>query len=377
MQTHRPHERIELTKRVTDLLKGCLGAVPDRTKSLVTGGPVGIGLQIGVLYAILFCLLPAVFFDWQPLLFCVSVYGSLYVAWATVIARLTSAKVLEEIECRIVPALSGESIDSINNEITRRFKEAPLTLISWTVAIGGATAVGWAISRDLPHVPFLQVAWWCVGWLLLFATGARATLVARFYRIFAEHLKGEPNIYMFDPARSTLVKSVAAVGRHILLFWLGIAVSIALFVPFISLGSHATSEFPYFNWHSLLSLPTHSWFAWFLVPITTFFSIPLGTYIFLRSETAIRKAVNGVVDRTLRWTECEIADLFARRSNFSGSDLRRVHELRSLHKYLATTGSYRSFFISGLSLLLPLIGPIIPLLKVFLPGLAGDLAGGP
>jgi len=167
-------------------------------------------LRTGVLYAILFCLLPVAFFDWQPVLFCLSVYGSLYIAWATVIARLTSGKVLEEIECRIVPALSGESVDNINNEIARRFKEAPLTLISWTVAIAGAAAVGWTISRDVPRAPF-QVVWWCVGWLLLFATGARTTLVARFYRVFAEHLKGEPNIYMFDPARSTLVKGIAAV----------------------------------------------------------------------------------------------------------------------------------------------------------------------
>jgi hypothetical protein len=307
---------------------------------------------------------PRVFFE-QPErhLFWLSVYGSLYAAWATTIARYTSAKVLDIIKCRIVIALSKETTEKINSDLDRRFKEKRLLLLSWSVAILGAAAAGWTISRDVPDASF-QVAWWCIGWLFLFVTAAKTTVVARFYYVFAEHLRDEqPHIYALDPARSTLVKDIAAVGHHILLFWVGIAISISLLIPFVSVGADMGSGLrDYSNWRSLLSV--HSAFALLVVPITSIFSLPFGTYVFLRSENAIRTTVNRVVRTTLRSAEREIADLFARRSELSESQWRQVNELVSLHRNLTTAGSYRSFLISGLSLLVPLIGPVVPLLKL-------------
>jgi hypothetical protein len=66
---------------------------------------------------------------------------------------------------------------------------------------------------------------------------------------------------------------------------------------------------------------------------------------------------------TLGSMEREIADLFARRKKLGDSEWRQLNDLASLHRNLAISGSYRSFFVSGLSLLVPLIGPIIPLFK--------------
>src|SRR5262245_56977524 len=71
-----------------------------------------------------------------------------------------------------------------------RFQEKRLSVLSWFLAVAGGMAVFYAISRDVPHARF-QVAWSCVGWLFLFVTAARATFVAQFYRVFAEHLKSE------------------------------------------------------------------------------------------------------------------------------------------------------------------------------------------
>jgi hypothetical protein len=256
-------------------------------------------------------------------------------------------------------------------------------LVSWSVAILGAAAAGLAISWDVSHVPFqdvshvpfqmaisfvshvpFQIAWWCVGWLYLFVTAARATDVARFYYVFAEHLDEEDqHLYVFDPARSNLVKAIAAVGQHILLFWVGIAVSIALLVPFVSIGSNVGFGLhDYSNWLSLFN--AGSAFAWVVVPITSVFSLPFGTVVFRRSENAIRKAVAEVVHNTLRSTEREIADLFAQRTELSESKWRQLHELVSLHRSLTTAGLYRSFLISGLSLFVPLIGPVVSLLKL-------------
>jgi hypothetical protein len=202
------------------------------------------------------------------------------------------------------------------------------------------------------------VAWWSVGWLFLFLTAARSTDVARFYYFFAKHLDEEPNIYLFDPARSTLVTSIAAVGQYALLFWFGILIAIALLIPFVSIGSDLPSR-NYSDWS--FWLPARSAFAWLVVPIASAFSIPFGTMVFLRSENAIRKAVDKVFHTTLRSTEREIADLLARRGELSESQWKRVSELEVLHRNLTTAGSYRSFFISALSLLAPLIGVVVTL----------------
>ena len=356
----------KLTKRVTDLLDGCLGAIPFPSgtalrsrRRLIPLGPLLIGPYTGLIYALLFCALPWLFFGRpERHLFWLSVFGSLYAAWATTIARSTSAKILEIIKSRIIPELSVETVGRIDSDLARRFEEKRLLQVSWTIALLGALAAGWAISRDVPNALF-QIAWWCVGWLFLFVTAAKATNVARFYYVFAEHLEKEPNIYVFDPARSALVKDIAAVGRHVLLFWVGIAVSIALLIPFASIGSDEAS---YANWR-FLSAP--SIFVLLVVPITSAFSIPFGTYVFLRSERMIGNAVDKVVHATLRSTEREISDLFARRSDLNEFQWRRMNELASLHTSLTTAGSYRNFLISGLSLLVPLIGPVVALLKVF------------
>jgi hypothetical protein len=374
-----PHDpSAELAKRITDLLGGNLGASPFQfgivgplRTTLIPVGPLWIGLCVGLAYGLLFCALPSLFLlgKPEPHLFWSSVYGSLYAAWATAIARSTSAKVLETIKYRIIPLLSKEISDRIDKDLAHRFKRKRLLLVSWSVAILGAAAAGLAISWDVSHVPFqdvsnvpFQIAWWCVGWLYLFVTAARATDVARFYYVFAEHLDEEDqHLYVFDPARANLVKAIAAVGQHILLFWVGIAVSIALLVPFVSIGSNVG-----FGLHDYSNLfHARSAFAWVVVPITSVFSLPFGTVVFLRSENAIRKAVAEVVHNTLRSTEREIADLFAQRTELSESKWRQLHELVSLHRSLTTAGLYRSLLISlirGLSPFVPLIGSIVTLL---------------
>jgi hypothetical protein len=136
-----------------------------------------------------------------------------------------------------------------------------------------------------------------------------------------------------------------------------------MLMPFSSLESY---DLLHFDWHSFLS--RHSAFELLVLPITSVFSIPFGTHVFLRSESAIRKAVDKAVHATLRSTEREIADLFARRGELSDLQWRQMDELASLHERLASTGSYRSVLISGLSLLVPLIGPVVELLKLLFKG---------
>src|SRR5512139_4086833 len=99
----------ELTKRVTELLNGCLGALPfsSRTRppvwaSLTSNRPFRLALLTGSAYALLFCALPWAFVERPaPFLIWLSIYGSLYAAWATWIARATSDRVLRIIKLRL------------------------------------------------------------------------------------------------------------------------------------------------------------------------------------------------------------------------------------------------------------------------------------
>jgi hypothetical protein len=370
----------ELVQRVTDLLNGCLGASPfqfgakpsERAMTTPTG-PWRTGLYAGLAYALLFCALPALLMLGQPELhlFWLSVYGSLYAAWATAIARSASMDVLEIVKGRIAPALSHETIHRINNDLDRGYQPRRLLLVSWSVAILGAISAGWAIRLDVLDHP-VQIAWWCVGWLYLFVTAARATYVARFYFVFAKHLPSErQHLYRFNPAHSALVMAIAAVGQRILLFWVGIALSIALLIPFASIGAKQGVELrDYLASHTLL-LHAQSAFVLLVVPITSVFSLPFGTFVFLRSEKAIRKTVDYVLDDTLRSTEREIANLLAEPGDLGEGKRKRLDALMSLHTSVATSGSYSNPLIRGLSLLVPLIGPAVALLEFWLKAHAG------
>lgn len=359
----------ELMKRVAGLLNGCLGArpFPRRTVSprqgrWTDGQPILFGVLVGLAYALLFCVLPFCILRYafdrppDPHLFWLQVYASLYIAWATTTARAASADVLRIIGRSIVPQLSPQAAKRIDDDLANGFEERRLSVVSSTVAVLGAVAAGYAISRDA-HAGPAELVWWCLGWLFLFVTAARSTDVARFYSCFAKHLDGEPNIYALDPARSILVRGVAAVGWRILVFWFGILLAIPLLLPFVSLGTGWRDYGDTSFW-----LPNAT-FVWLVVPITSAFSIPFGTMVFLRSEKAIRTAVNTVYYATLRATEREGTDLFARRGALDEAQWKRLEVLEALHRHMTTAGSYRSVLASTASLLIPLIGPIVTLSK--------------
>ena len=80
--------------------------------------------------------------------------------------------------------------------------------------------------------------------------------------------------------------------------------------------------------------------------------------VFLTSEHDIRRVVNGVAASTLRAAEAEIADLFNRRSSLDDLQWKRLQELTALHEKMVATGSYRSALLSGLSILVPFVGPV-------------------
>ena len=364
-----------LKRQINDLLEGSMGLniFPCSFRwiwrfgqpPIIRNNPYLAGLSVAALYAALFCGVPwLLFFASQSIfakpswpLFLLQIYGSFWSGWATTTTRITSSLISRTIEGAIIPELSPRTADVICEDLRRRFEKVWLLATSWGIAAVGATLAGYLIHHDAPEASLGEVIWWSTGWAILFATAAKVVNVARFYRVFAAHLKDDPEkLYAMDPARSTLVISVASVARRVLLFWLGIAVSIALVVPFAVR-----------NWNGWLPSnlftidPSRNWFVLIDVLITGFFSIGFGTIVFLRSEAAIRLVVEDVTRATLRLIEAEVARLRNRFKELSEVDWRRLTELNLLHDKVAMAGSYRSVIISGLSVLVPFVIPVVSL----------------
>jgi hypothetical protein len=358
-----------LVTEIDTLLNGCLGASPfpsfGKTGQTApkSGRPVLLGLVSGVVYAVLF-VTPFFVFNRgaDGRLFWLSVYGSLYIAWATAIARHTSAKISQTIAQYIVPTLSKDTVKTISIYLSSDYAEFWVRAVSWSVGVVGFGLVLLAIYLDGRPVDLL-VIWWTLGWLYLFVTAARTTYVARFYLAFSEALSTESaKLYALDPARSVLVKSISSISQSILLFWVGIASAILLIGPFIRLG--VTGVPGALDWHIFLGFPTI--FTLLVVPIVSICSLPFGTYVFIRSEHAIKSATDRVLNKTLSQVEQETNKLISKETELSESEKNRVTDLESVHRYLSKNGPYRNFFFSALSLIMPAVGIVVELVKLTL-----------
>jgi len=386
-----PHERLK--QSIADLLARSLGLVPlphsifsvwlAGLPARVRTNPYLEGLWTGACYILLFCGIPWLLFFAAPShiakpswsLSFLQVYGGFWCGWAVTSCIITSSSISKIIENNIIPELSAATAKKIDQEIARDFGTTRLLCVSWGVAIPGAALAGYLVYHDASTIskPAIgEVVWWCCGWALLFAAAAKCMNVARFYRLFAAHLADDPReLYAMDPARSTLVISIAAVAQRMMLFWFAGAVSIALVIPFAVKDWSSWWASTYYSpapglFHSLpaalftLDLP-HNSFVGIDVLVIGFFSIGFGTVVFLRNEAALRQAVNTVTRSTLRLVEIEVADLSHRLGELDEANWKRLAELNALHKEVATAGSYRSIIVSGLSVMVPFVIPVISL----------------
>jgi hypothetical protein len=211
----------------------------------------------------------------------------------------------------------------------------------------------------------LQLAWWCVGWFFILLTAARVTYVGRFYTVISRHLADSPEaLYAPQPKDSRIVTDLSAVGRTMLMFWLGIALSIVCLIPFEHLLATPIDV------RSMAGLnPQSSCFFLFIAAVVFPFSIPFGTLVFLANESNIRRAVDASVFSQLRTLELEVAALYERRDSASGDELARLTTLSGLHKDLSSSGGYRDLLASGASFAVPLAGPVLALAAKYVSGL--------
>jgi hypothetical protein len=369
-----------LVDEINLLLRNCLGASPfpvERQLSRIfrrklDTRPSTDGIIAGLVYGTLFCIVPLFLFkEVEGHLIWLSFYGCLYCAWAVYSSQNTTVKVLQIIRENIASELSPASIATIRNRLRQRFGGRRLLIASSIVSCIGVILAAIAITVDLffssktsNHINLEgQLAWWGVGWLFLFVTAARGTDVGRFYYVFAEQLADEKDkLYPLDPASSVLVRDISAVGKHILVFWVGISAAILLMIPFLNFASSRDdtlgamlAETSGANW--LVPKTDLLLFTGLVVPVTLSFSLLFGTYVFLKSEAAMRRAVAAVAHDTLAAIEAESRALFALGPGIDERQAKRIRELADLHDSVVKTATFKGLFLQALSLL-PLISTL-------------------
>jgi hypothetical protein len=334
-----------LAERVDALLADTLGAYPFRPESRSSRRwpPWLVALLSGAAYAVLFCALPWLLGSRHRELLQLSLWGSCYLAFAVLTARSTSAAVLDTVRTHVIPDLSPETAASIERDLARRFRPIRLNLLSATVAALALAVSALAIWTDLKTKPGrLEIAWWGVGFLILYFTAARTTDVARFYGVFASNLVHEKSrIFPLDPVHSIPVLNVARIAKRVLLFWVGIGISVLTLLIFFR---HL------------------AWFSLFVVPTASFFSLGFGTLMFLHSEWHIRRVVDEAAMATLRSLDTELTSLLDRFPRLDEKEWSNLKELTSVRAQVANAGRYQTIGLSALSIFVPFVGPLVTVL---------------
>jgi hypothetical protein len=347
-----------LDGRIAAILAGNLGGFP---RLLALPGhiapPAVVGAAAGVAYLLLFCAPLLLFPTPVALLVKLSLWGGLYAVWAVSTARLTSAIVQEICTTQVIENLSADRAAAIDGELVRKFSAARIATFSVAIAVPATLVSVWTLcgptGAALPQVPHLhgQVAIWAAGFFILYLTAARATDTARFYGVFARHLAPD-DLHRLDPAADPLIRSLSGLGRTVLVFWIGIALSVVTLVMFRAEAGL---------------------FVLAVTGVAGFFSLPFGSLVLIASEARLRRLVWEAKDHSIRQLQAEIDRMFDRRGQLRDREWARLQHLLSLHLKMAAS-DYRGFLaiLAGASPIL--LGPAVTILsnldkilKVFRP----------
>jgi hypothetical protein len=332
----------------------------------------------GLLFAIVFYLIPLaalsrmigripVATDPDGRLLRLAVYGSLWFGWATLTSRLATSSILRTINS-ILPKLPPDTTSAIARDIKKSHFLKHASGWSCFIALWLVVPTALKLKSLQPEPETVLLLWWSAGWWLMFYVASRGIIVGCFYYLFPKHIfTGHEKLFWPDPANTTLVKDVSSLGRMMMLFWFGIALSIVLVIPFVPSDPKTfimrDSYTGAWEWGSFFadSLdPIESAYLFLIMPATEFGALLPGTIVFLRSEAAIGRAVSRSIEASLALLEHKMSPFLE-----PDVDWRAVHAIERLHHNLAS-GHYRSYAIRSLSILLPAIGPALALARFLL-----------
>ncbi|MEM9045076.1 MAG: hypothetical protein AAGC81_10290 [Pseudomonadota bacterium] len=358
-------QRTELLHVIDEILGGTLGAIFRFMRSFVKkdqSSPLRGATEMGGVFLLLFAILPGIW-AWFVIgnahpMNVLSLWGAVYLWYACLTAQITSDSVESVIADIVAPNLAESTCGEIARELLTPFNEARVSIVSLAFSTVFAVITWIALMYDIGswqesdnnqssirRFEMIQITWCVIGFFLLYIVAARATFVGFFYLKFANVIRREnAESFPLDPAHAVLIRGIGLIGKRMLLFWIGIALSVAT-LP--------------------LLFPGFTYFLLFVVPTAVLFSLICGSFVFLTAEADLRHVVSVQRSRQLRALEEEIKTLFDRRSQLDKEGWAQLENLQSLRKQLLETGNYRNDVLSFLSVIAPLFAPILTLLMQY------------
>lgn len=301
-----------------------------------------------------------------PKLVSLLVWGSLYFTAAGFISTRTTRQVVDIVEHDILPFASARFADAVRRELER--EQTPF-LVHVVPAVVGVLATGatiWALANE-PCTTGLSLAgpsalsgqhlflgFWALFMFYLYFTAARAVVTATLTRIFAGALDGErESLYLLDAAGSPLVVGLAQLNRAVLTFWAKIFVVIASAMVLV------VPPGPF-------DFAPNSPFLFTLIPVAGFFSIGVGSLVYLDSESTIAAALRRFTLDRATPLQVRINELLADPDREEEAAAAKRAQLAALHDRIVAGGRYGSRTGTAVSLALPFAMPVIGLLDKIL-----------
>lgn len=290
-------------------------------------------------------------------------WSSCYFAGALYLARASTRRLLDTIDKDILPHATPTFEKRVADELDRRFGPVSLVLIPALAAAVSVVAAWWAISRDterpmaLCGPPDVELILFLASAFVYFYAAAVAVVAARFYSAFANNLEAErPVFYVMGAADTPLIKGLSKLGTQVLTFW---ALIFLLVLSSMLLSFAPPKEY---------ELTRHSSFLFLLVPIAGFFSLGLGSLLYLQTEARIRATLQRFVNEQAKVLQKKSNKMIDPAENHWPEDPDALKRLTEWQDRILAGGCYGSRAGTGISIALPFVLPLLTLLIKLIGG---------
>lgn len=361
-----PIEPSPLVRQVQIILSETLGVRMRFSPAPQRWGPLAGALVVLALYLVLWWAVDAAAerAGWQrhPKFVSLLAWGGFYFAAALFFTQSATAAVIDTIQSDIEPHAERDYLAKVTESLAEWHRPfflrigvpvliASVSLVAATLAIASDIERGWP-SRDLLTSPLYL--FWAATYFLYFLTAAQAVTAAQFYRHFARHLElTTKSFFVLRGTDSPLVVGLARLSSRVLIFWvmifLTILSSMLLAVP--DLGVYA--------------FPPRSAFLLVLIPVAGFFSLGVGSLVYVGSEARIRSELRRFTQQRLEAIR-EKGNAPFLKGVPNAAQRAELKELADLHDRVVAGGKYGSPVGAMLSLALPLALPIVSVVKLII-----------
>lgn len=288
------------------------------------------------------------------------VWGLFWYTAVLFLSRMATLRALDTVRRDILPYAPSAFIASVAADVERR--RSPM--MQWIVPLVAAVIVMLASREalileepdigDLDRFAPERAFWSLVAFYLCFAA-ARGVLIGRFYEPFARRLaEAQGSFYVLGAADTPLVKGVASLGQQMVAFWAMIFLAILsiMVLAFEPLGDWGFGD--------------GSPFLLFVVPTAGFASLGYGSLVYLRSEAAIRAALQRFAAAQAEILQRRCNALLDPAANRLPGDAGDVNQLSDWHDRILAGARYGHRLGTVLSFTLPFVMPLLSLVRALL-----------